>query len=475
MLVADDEASIRHVLTLILSEHGYEVRAVADGAEALKELAARHYDVVVSDVRMPKVDGLALLKQALAQYPELTFLVMSAYGSKDQALEAVGAGAYDFIQKPFKPEEVVFVLKKAEERLRLVRENRRLRGTSTDQTPLDRMIGTSEAMNGLKRQISRVAPVSTTVLISGESGTGKELVAQAIHEMSPRSAMPFITVNCGAIPAGLIESELFGHARGAFTDARQAKRGLFSEADGGTLFLDEIGELPMPAQVKLLRFLQEGEIRPVGDNRSEKVDVRIVTATLRDLTRLIEKGEFREDLFFRLHVVNLKVPALRERREDIMLLARTFLGRFNRAFNRDPAITEVSLDAEALLQAYAWPGNVRELENAMERAVLMTDGAAIVPESLPEKIWAARAEAPAGAPPALALPAPDALQFSLKRAIHDVEERFIRAALRQTRGNRTRAAELLELSHRALLYKIKDYGIDPDAEGEKGPLEPPKN
>jgi len=470
VLVADDEASIRHVLTLILTEHGYDVRAVSDGAEALKELQSRHYDVVVSDVRMPKVDGLALLKQAMGLWPELTFVVMSAYGSKDQALEAVSAGAYDFIQKPFKPEEVVFVLKKAEERLRLVKENRRLRGASTDNAPLDRMIGASEVMGTLKKQLSRVAPVSTTVLISGESGTGKELVALAIHELSPRSAMPFITVNCGAIPAGLIESELFGHARGAFTDAKHAKRGLFSEADGGTLFLDEIGELPMPAQVKLLRFLQEGEIRPVGDNRSEKVDVRIVTATLRDLSRLIEKGEFREDLYFRLHVVNLKVPALRERRDDIMVLARTFLARFNNAFNRDPQITEISFEAEALLQAYAWPGNVRELENAIERAVLMTDSTAITPESLPEKIWAARAEPAPPTAAGLALPTPGPLQFSLKRAIHDVEERFIRAALRQTRGNRTRAAELLELSHRALLYKIKDYGIDPDAEGEKGPL-----
>ncbi len=476
VLVADDEASIRHVLTLILTEHGYEVRAVADGAEALKELQSRPYDVVVSDVRMPKVDGLSLLKQAMAQWPELTFVVMSAYGSKDQALEAVSAGAYDFIQKPFKPEEVVFVLKKAEERLRLVRENKRLRGTSTDSAPLDRMIGASESMAVLKRQLSRVAPVSTTVLITGESGTGKELVALAVHELSPRSAMPFITVNCGAIPAGLIESELFGHARGAFTDARTAKRGLFSEADGGTLFLDEIGELPMPAQVKLLRFLQEGEIRPVGDNRSEKVDVRIVAATLRDLPKLVEKGEFREDLFFRLHVVNLKVPPLREHREDVMLLASAFLSRFNRAFNREPAITGFAPQAEALMLAYGWPGNVRELENALERAVLMTDSTLITTESLPEKIWEARAQpstAAPGAAPAtassLTLPLPSEMQFSLKRAIHSVEESFIRAALRQTRGNRTRAAELLELSHRALLYKIKDYGIDPDAEGDKGP------
>ncbi|MEW5742229.1 MAG: sigma-54 dependent transcriptional regulator [Myxococcota bacterium] len=471
VLVADDEASIRHVLSLVLGEHGYEVRAVADGEEALKELSARSYDVVISDVRMPKVDGLSLLKTALASHPDLTFLVMSAYGSKDQALEAVAAGAYDFIQKPFKPEEIVFVLKKAEERQRLVRENRRLRGQAETASPLDRLQGESEAMGALKRQIARVAPVSTTVLVAGESGTGKELVARAIHELSPRAKEPFITVNCGAIPAGLIESELFGHAKGAFTDARQARRGLFSEADGGTLFLDEVGELPMAAQVKLLRVLQEGEVRPVGESRAEKVDVRVVAATLRDLAKLVEKSEFREDLYFRLNVVQLKVPPLRERKGDVLPLAQAFLARFNREFNREPPIERFSPEAEALLTGYSWPGNVRELENAVERAVLLADGRLVLPENLPEKLWAARAAEPQLPASGLELPRPEAVQYSLKRAIHEVEERFIRAALRRTRGNRTRAAELLQISHRALLYKLKDYGIDADAEGEKGPGE----
>jgi two-component system response regulator AtoC len=469
VLVADDEASIRHVLSLVLAEHGYDVRAVADGEEALRELSARPYDVVISDVRMPKVDGMTLLKTAIERWPELTFLVMSAYGSQDQALAAVQAGAYDYVQKPFKPEEVVLVLRKAEERTRLVRENRRLKEQRGVSSPLQRILGSSEGILTLQKQIQKVAPVSTTVLVTGESGTGKELVARAVHELSQRAAMPFVTVNCGAIPAGLIESELFGHARGAFTDARVAKLGLFAEADGGTLFLDEIGELPQPLQVKLLRFLQDGEIRPVGDNRAEKVDVRVIAATLRDLNKQVEKGEFREDLYFRLNVVNLKVPPLRARKDDILPLARAFLARFNRELNRDPLVTGFTPEAEGMMTSYAWPGNVRELENAVERAVLLAEGTEIGPDALPERLWATpEARATPAGESAPKVPQPDVSQLSLKRAMRELEETFIRAALRRTKGNRTRAAELLEISHRALLYKVKDYGIDPDAEGEKG-------
>jgi two-component system response regulator AtoC len=461
ILVADDEPSIRHVLTLVLTEHGYEVRAVADGEEALRELASRNYDVLLCDVRMPKRDGLSVLRQAISEQPGLTVLVMSAYGSQEQALEAVGAGAYDYVQKPFKPEEIVFVLRKAEERERLVRENRRLRTASAP--PPERILGESEGLKAVLRQVDRLAPVHTTVLITGESGTGKELIARALHERSPRAAQPFVAVNCGAIPAGLIESELFGHAKGAFTDARTAKRGLFSEADSGTLFLDEVGELPLPAQVKLLRVLQEGEIRPLGESRSERVDVRVIAATLRDLGKLVERGEFREDLYYRLNVVNLRMPPLRERREDIPLLARAFLHRFNRQLNREPPVQELSPEAEALMAAYAWPGNVRELENAMERAVLLTDGPQVLPSNLPERLWTA--PAPAGGQPSVQQAGSD---LSLKRAMRELEETYIRAALRRTRGNRTRAAEVLDISHRALLYKIKEYGIDPDAEAEKG-------
>src|SRR5688572_2392888 len=298
---------------------------------------------------MPKLDGLQLLEKALDKHPGLTFVVMSALGSQDEALSAVARGAWDYVQKPFKPQELLFVLRKAEERQRLVRENTRLRAAGHTSAPLDRILGVSEAVKTVRRQIEKLAPVNTTILVVGESGTGKELVARALHELSPRNAMPFVAVNCGAIPAGLIESELFGHARGAFTDARVAKRGLFAEADGGTLFLDEIGELPQPSQVKLLRFLQEGEIRPVGENRSEKVDVRVVAATLRDLAKLVKKGEFREDLYVRLNVVQPKVPPLRARKDDILPLARVFLNRFNRELNREPPVTGFSPEAEAMM------------------------------------------------------------------------------------------------------------------------------
>ncbi|MBZ4394616.1 sigma-54 dependent transcriptional regulator [Myxococcus sp. MISCRS1] len=466
ILVADDEPSIRHILTLVLTDRKYEVRAVADGEEALRELAARDYDVLLCDVRMPRKDGLTLLREAQAAHPGLTVVVMSAYGSQEQALEAVSAGAYDYVQKPFKPEEIVFVLRKAEERERLLRENKRLKQSGLPSLPQGHILGSSAPLQAVLRQVARLAPVDTTVLISGESGTGKELIARELHAKSPRAPLPFVAVNCGAIPGGLLESELFGHAKGAFTDARTAKRGLFAEADGGTLFLDEVGELPLPAQVKLLRVLQEGEIRPVGESRVEKVDVRVVAATLRDLGKLVEKGEFREDLYYRLNVVNVRIPPLRERREDVPLLASAFLHRFNRELNREPPVEGLSPEAEALMSAYAWPGNVRELENAMERAVLLADGPHILPANLPERLWAAPTPGPATAGDGGVQQVGSDL--SLKRAIRDLEESYIRAALRRTKGNRTRAAEVLDISHRALLYKIKEYGIDPDAEAERG-------
>jgi two-component system response regulator AtoC len=451
VLVVDDEESMRHLLTVILTDRGYDVRAVSNGEDALRELSVRDYDLVLSDVRMPRMDGLSLLRKALDLHPGITFIVMSAYGTHDTAIEAMKAGAYDYVSKPFKPDEVLLVLRKAEERLRLSRENRRLRSELQGGFRLENFVGSSPSVQEVLRQVRKVAPTKATVLITGESGTGKELVARAIHELSPRSAMPFVAVNCGAIPAELIESELFGHVRGAFTDASRDKKGLAAEADGGTLFLDEIGEMPLHLQVKLLRFLQEEQVRRVGDTRSEKVDVRVVAATARDLARATKEGLFREDLFYRLNVVNLRLPSLRERPDDVPALVDHFLAKHRRLRPEAP-LRGVSPEALEALRAYRWPGNVRELEHAVERAVVLADGPLLGESDLPDDVR----EGPKPTAPA---PRPGA-DLSVKRAFRALEEQLIRDALERTGGNRTRAAELLDLSYRALLYKVKEYGID---------------
>ena len=450
VLVVDDEESMRHLLTVILSDRGYDVRAVSNGEDALRELATRDYDLVLSDVRMPRMDGVALLRKALDLHPGITFIVMSAYGTHDTAIEAMKAGAYDYVSKPFKPDEVLLVLRKAEERLRLSRENRRLRSELAADRGLESFVGASPTVQEMMRQVRKVAPTKATVLITGESGTGKELVARAIHELSPRSAMPFVAVNCGAIPAELIESELFGHVRGAFTDASRDKKGLAAEADGGTLFLDEIGELPLNLQVKLLRFLEDEQVRRVGDTRSEKVDVRVVAATARDLVRATKEGLFREDLFYRLNVVNLRLPSLRERPEDVPALVEHFLAKHRRLRPEAP-LRGVSPEALEVLLAHRWPGNVRELEHAIERAVVLADGPMIQETDLPDDVRAGPGPAPV---------ARTSADLSVKRAFRALEQQLIRDALDRTGGNRTRAAELLDLSYRALLYKIKEYGID---------------
>jgi two-component system response regulator AtoC len=451
VLVVDDEASMRHLLTVILADQGREVRAVASAEAALEELKARAFDLVLTDVRMPRMDGIALTRAIQERQPGATVIVMSAYGSHEAALEAMKAGAYDFLPKPFKPDDVLLCLRKAEERERLAQENRRLRAELRGGVGVDAIVGASEEVQALLRQVRKVAPQKTTVLLTGESGTGKELVARALHDLSPRAAAPFVAVNCGAIPAELLESELFGHARGAFTDAVRARKGLAVEADGGTLFLDELGELPLALQVKLLRFLQEEEVRPVGDDRPRRVDVRVVAATARDLAGAVRAGQFREDLYWRLAVVDIRLPPLRERPADVEALAGHFLARFARL---RPELPGLRFTPEALeaLRAHRWPGNVRELMHAVERAVVLAEGPAIGEEELPDAV-----RAPS---PAAAAPPPPGGDLSVKRGLRALEERLIREALARTSGNRSRAAELLELSYRALLYKIKDYGVE---------------
>jgi two-component system response regulator AtoC len=447
VLVVDDEENLRLVLKTLLRRHGYEVESAATGEEALGLVDAFGPDVVLTDVRMPKMGGLDLLAALKAKGNDATVIVMSAYGNMDLAIDAMKAGAYDYVQKPFKHDEVVLALRKAEEREALRRENRVLRDEIRKEHRFEDILAKSASMQEIFRTIVKISEYKTTVLITGESGVGKELVARAIHRRSKRSG-GFVALNCGAIPENLLESELFGHKKGAFTDAVADRRGLFEEAHGGTLFLDEIGELPLGLQVKLLRVLEDEKIRRLGETRDVQVDVRIVTATHRDLLAETKAGRFREDLFYRLNVLHVHCPPLRDRREDIPLLIEHFLARNNARLGT--VVRGLDTEARRLLYEYAWPGNVRELENTIERAMVLCEGDKITATDLPERVREARD------PVQMQLASGE---LSVKKTMRIIEEILIRRALQKTKGNRTRAAEILEISHRALLYKIKDYEI----------------
>ena len=449
ILVVDDEESFRHMLSVILIKEGYEVETSSNGEEGLQKAVASPFDQILCDIRMPRTDGLAFLREIKKTGVEAPVIVMSAYGTVDIAIEAMKLGAYDYISKPFKPDEVVLTIRKAEEREQLRRENRLLRKEVAKEYSFENIVSKSEKMQKIFDVIKKVSHYKSTVLITGESGTGKELVARALHYNSDRSQNPFIAVNCGAIPENLLESELFGHAKGAFTDAIRTKKGLFEEADGGTLFLDEIGELPGQLQVKLLRVLQDGEIRRIGESRPIQIDVRIVAATVKDLPKEVSEGRFREDLFYRLNVLPLHIPPLRERKEDIPLLIRHFIGKYNQAMNK--SVTSVDHKAMETLMSYKWLGNVRELENTIERAIVLSEKNNIESENLPVEIQDFKGEFQ-----------PETLseeEYSIKKASKSLEISLIKKALTKTKGNHTHAARLLEISHRALLYKIKEYGI----------------
>ncbi len=449
ILIVDDEESFRNVLTVILRKEGYEVEGAANGEEGLNKISTASFDHVLCDIRMPQMDGLEFLKASQKAGAEAPVIMMSAYGTVDTAIEAMKLGAYDYISKPFKPDEIILTLKKAEERERLRKENELLRREVKKEYSFENIVSKNEKMNKIFDMIRKVAPYKSTILITGESGTGKELVARAIHYNSDRSKMFFVPVNCGAIPENLLESELFGHVKGAFTDAIRTKKGLFEEADGGTIFLDEIGELPAQLQVKLLRVLQDGEIRRVGESKSIQIDVRIIAATVKDLAREVNEGRFRDDLFYRLNVLHLNIPPLRERKEDIPILIQHFINKHNQNLNKN--VKEVDSKALELLMNYKWSGNVRELENTIERAVVLADGDKIEMDNLPFEIQNFQNEIPM-------VPMAEE-EYSVKKASRMLEISLIRKALRKTKGNHTQAARLLEISHRALLYKIKDYGI----------------
>jgi len=445
VLIVDDDESLRESLELVLAAEGFEVVTAADGPAALGRLETSSFDVVLCDVRMPGMDGIELLPQLVRRLPGTTVIMMSAYGTQELAALAMNRGAYDYLTKPFRPAEVVLTIRKARERERLRRANQALRREVQRATGERPIVATSEAMIELLELMERAAGFKSTVLVTGESGTGKEVLARAIHAQSPRRNEPFVAVNCGAIPETLLESELFGHAKGAFTGADRARRGLFVEADGGSLFLDEIGEIPTALQVKLLRVLQEEEVRPLGEAKPRTVDVRVIAATARKLEAEVAAGRFREDLFYRLNVVQLEVPPLRERPRDVPLLADHFIAHFRATLGKP--VRAISDEALERLVAYRWPGNVRELENVIERAVILADGDTLTLRELPQNVVVA--DASEGTTPDL----------SLKRARRAAEVDAIRRALRATDGNRTHAARLLQISHRALLYKLKEYGV----------------
>jgi len=451
LLIIDDEENMRHMLQALLKDHGYMVETAVNGKEALQCVKHTIYDYILCDIRMPEMDGMAFLLAAGPYIEQANVIMMSAYGSVDTALEAIKAGAYDFISKPFKTDEVLLTLKKAEEREALRLENKMLKEEIEavhGESDFGAMAAKSKSMIDLFQLARKVASFKTTVLVSGESGTGKELVARGLHTHSPRTAMPFIAVNCGGIPENLLESEFFGYIKGAFTGADSNKKGLFAEADGGTLFLDEIGELPMGLQVKLLRVLQESEIRPIGSSKIQKIDVRIIAATAKDLEQEVRKGVFREDLYYRLNVLAIHIPPLRERPEDISLLANHFVKRMNRKLNRE--ISAIAPSAMSMLIEYTWPGNVRELENTIERAIILTDQGVIAPDNLPQNLE--RRKKPHGTQ--------DFFDgFSLKEAAKIMEQKLIARALEATGGNKSKSADLLEISYPSLLAKIKKFNL----------------
>ena len=448
VLVIDDEAGLRHTLLLILRDEGYRVTVADDGESGLRTALAEQPDLILCDIRMPRMGGLDFLQRYQEGGGTGLVIMMSAYGALETAVEAMRRGAYDYISKPFNADEVLLTLRKAEEREQLRREVARLKREVGEVEGFEGVVGTSAAMREVMELAMRVAPFPSTVLLTGESGSGKEAVARAIHRASPRRERGFVAVNCGAIPENLLESELFGHEKGAFTGADRAREGVFEEADGGTLFLDEIGELSVQLQVKLLRVLQERVIRRVGGNGERPVDVRVLAATARDLVEQVKAGKFRDDLYYRINVVQVHIPPLRTRPEDIPLLAEHFLRRHaERLQVPTPGLPRPLLP---VLAAYSWPGNVRELENVLERALILSGGEIGV-DHLPPHVRSGKQ---------LFDVRDDEGDLSVKRRLPALEKTLIARALERCNGNRTRAAELLDLSVRALSYKIHDYGLE---------------
>ena len=462
ILVVDDERSMRDFLRIYLARAGHSLE-IADGvAAARKLLASQEFDTVITDLQLPDGTGLDVLDATKRRAADTEVIVVTAYATPETAIAAMKRGAYDYLTKPFKIDEVGVVIERCLEKRALVRENVELREELRGRFRLDRVVGKSEPMQRVFALVKRVAPTRTSVLLQGESGTGKELVARALHHLSgtPRTDGPFVAINCGAIPESLIESELFGHLRGSFTGAVSDRVGVFESASGGTLLLDEIGELSGSMQVKLLRVLQERKVKPLGGSTEREVDVRIVAATHRDLEAEVERGAFRSDLYYRLNVVQIHLPPLRQRRDDIPLLVDHFLRKHASSMGRP--ITGIEPDALRRLCDYDFPGNVRELENLIERGVTLEPGTRVTVESLPDLAPRRR-----GQPTAEGSFPPEGLD--LDRAVSDLERDLIARALEKTGGVRKRAAELLQISFRSLRYRLAKLGIDAAGSDEGDP------
>lgn len=452
ILIVEDRESLAKMLSQALTDAGYKVIWAKDGREGISMVREKKIDFVVTDLKLPYKSGLEVLQEVKAQSAFIPVIVMTAYGSIEVAVKAVKAGAYDFISKPFDPDHLLIQIEKALEKKRLVTENTILKETFSSQLGFPRIIGKSPPMTQVLEQIQKVAQGKTTVLLLGESGTGKELFARALHMLSPRKDKAFVAINCAAIPHDLMESEFFGHERGAFTGAIEKKIGKFELADKGTVFLDEIGEMDLSLQSKLLRVLEAGELMRVGGTANVKIDARIVAATNQVLPKLIQEKRFREDLFFRLNVFPIVIPPLRDRREDIPMLASHFISHYSKEMNKE--IIDFTPEAMDLLKGHLWRGNVRELQNCIERAIILSDGNKIHPSHLGLKTR----EKPEYA--VQDIPLEGTLQSVSDSARSLVESRMIRKILKVTGGNKSRAAERLQVSYKTLLTKIKEYGIE---------------
>ncbi len=451
VLVADDEKSMREFLEIMLSREGYDVVTTASAEEAIEVVTSRSIDLVITDINMPKATGMAVLKSSMEFDPEVPVIMITAFGSADTAVEAMKMGAYDYITKPFKVDEIKLVVSKALERRRDKEEIRRLKEEVVQSYSLGDLLGRSEQMVNIFRLIKKVAVSNSTVLITGESGTGKELVAKAIHYLSNRKDRPIISINCGAMPEQLLESEMFGYQKGAFTGANADKKGLLEVSDGGTFFFDEVGEAPISVQVKMLRVLQEREFKRVGGVKDIKVDIRVIAATNQNLEKLIEDGLFREDLYYRLNIIPIHIPPLRERREDIPLLVNRFVEKF--VVSNAKAGMSISNDAMRLLENYHWRGNVRELENVIERAIVLATGTRIEPENLPDEIKLSGVDIRNGT-----MTIPDE-GVDLEEMLSGLEKEYLTKALEAAGGKKKQAAKLVKLSFRSFRYKLAKYGI----------------